>query len=301
MEKTRGRRVPKAAIAVITAAVVVSILMTVFGVWSGIFSCAGLNSSVGGENTLTASFFSVGCGDCCLLASGGKTLLIDSGEKTNCDSAVHCLKKNGIDKIDVALITHFDSDHCNNFLNVLDKAEVKMLVTSSALNDNELSEQIISAAKEKGTAVEYKKTGDTISLGNMKVTVLSPNKKYRGDNDNSLAVKVEAFGHSMLFMGDASEAVEQDLLESGVNLKCDVLLSAHHGSELSSSEKFLEAAQPQYAVVSVGVNPYGLPSVETISRLENCGAKVVRTDESGCITFYITEDEIKVESEYHRR
>lgn len=298
MEKRRDKRIPNAVRLVLVILLAISAVITMLGAWSGIYQLVGLRDNVNDENSLTASFFSVGCGDCCLLVSGGKSLLIDSGENTGHDSALHYLRQNGIDKIDIALITHFDSDHCNNFLNILDEVGVERLITSFAFDGADASDQIITAAAEKGTAVEYKSANDKISLGNMSITVLSPNDKYKSDNDNSLVVMVESFGRSLLFMGDAGEDVEQTLCDSGMNLNCDILKAAHHGSGSGSGEELLSAAKPEYAVVSVGANSYGLPSVETISRLEACGAEVMRTDKSGRITFNITSDEIKVNTEY---
>ena len=69
------------------------------------------------------------------------------------------------------------------------------------------------------------------------------------------------------------------MIDAGVNLKADVLRVAHHGSKYSSTMEFLEAVQPSYAVISVGRdNSYGHPHPETLERLAEAGAQVLRTD-----------------------
>lgn len=74
------------------------------------------------------------------------------------------------------------------------------------------------------------------------------------------------------------------LVESGVDLSADVLRVNYHGSETSTSYVFLRAVMPSYAIISVGANnSYGHPSDEVLSRLEDAGAIVMRTDQLGTI------------------
>ena len=211
---------------------------------------------------------------------------------------MHYIRKNGIDRIDLAVITHFDSDHSNNFLNILNEVSVDTLVTSCALQNSEDGAEIIKAARQSGAAVEYKKAGDKLEVGDIDITVLSPSEIYSAENDNSLVLKLEALGRTMLFTADIGEKAEQDILQSSGDLKCDILKVSHHGSGKNTGEEFLSRVQPRFAVVSVGVNNYALPSVQTLSRLEAVGAAVLRTDKSGTVSFKITEEEIKVNTEY---
>ncbi len=86
------------------------------------------------------------------------------------------------------------------------------------------------------------------------------------------------------------------MIDSGLNLKADVLRIAHHGSQYSSTMQFLEAVQPTYAVISVGVdNGYGHPHQATLNRLAEVGAQVLRTDEMGTIVMISDGKEFRVQ------
>lgn len=298
MAERKGRRTRAAVFIAVAAVVAVSVIITLTTGWSGIYRLVGLESKPDDENSLTASFFSVGCADCCIISSGGSHILIDAGDNSAKNRAVHYIRQNGIDRIDLAVITHFDSDHSNNFLNILNEVSVDTLVTSYALQNSENGAEIIKAARQSGAAVEYKKAGDKLEVGDIDITVLSPSEIYSAENDNSLVLKLEALGRTMLFTADIGEKAEQDLLQSSGDLKCDILKVSHHGSGKNTGEEFLSRVQPRFAVVSVGVNNYALPSVQTLSRLEAVGAAVLRTDKSGTVSFKITEEEIKVNTEY---
>ena len=298
MAERKGRRTRAAVFIAVAAVVAVSVIITLTTGWSGIYRLVGLESKPDDENSLTASFFSVGCADCCIISSGGRHILIDAGDNSAKNRAVHYIRQNGIDRIDLAVITHFDSDHSNNFLNILNEVSVDTLVTSYAFQNSENGAEIIKAARQSGAAVEYKKAGDKLEVGDIDITVLSPSEIYSAENDNSLVLKLEALGRTMLFTADIGEKAEQDILQSSGDLKCDILKVSHHGSGKNTGEEFLSRVQPRFAVVSVGVNNYALPSVQTLSRLEAVGAAILRTDKSGTVSFKITEEEIKVNTEY---
>ena len=298
MAERKGRRTRAAVFIAVAAVVAVSVIITLTTGWSGIYRLVGLESKPDDENSLTASFFSVGCADCCIISSGGSHILIDAGDNSAKNRAVHYIRQNGIDRIDLAVITHFDSDHSNNFLNILNEVSVDTLVTSYAFKNSEDGADVVKAARQSGAAVEYKKAGDKLEVGDIDITVLSPSEIYSAENDNSLVLKLEALGRTMLFTADIGEKAEQDILQSSGDLKCDILKVSHHGSGKNTGEEFLSHVQPRFAVVSVGVNNYALPSVQTLSRLEAVGAAILRTDKSGTVSFKITEEEIKVNTEY---
>ena len=74
------------------------------------------------------------------------------------------------------------------------------------------------------------------------------------------------------------------MLDSGMDLSADVFKTAHHGSNTANTEAFLEAVDPEYAVISCGEgNSYGHPHAETLNRLRAMGVQVFRTDEEGTI------------------
>ena len=102
-------------------------------------------------------------------------------------------------------------------------------------------------------------------------------------NEQSVVLRLEYGGFSALLTGDIGSKSEEVLIKSGVDLTSDILKVGHHGSRYSSTEEFLKAVNPKLAIVSVGKNNYGHPTGEVLKRLEQVGARVLRTDEEGNI------------------
>ena len=107
------------------------------------------------------------------------------------------------------------------------------------------------------------------------------------ENDNSIVLLLQYKGKSILFTGDMTSKMEADVAEAvrycGVD-SLSILKVGHHGSKYSSSEEFLASIMPQAAVISCAArNTYGHPHKETLQRMEDVGALVLRTDEGGAI------------------
>ena len=107
------------------------------------------------------------------------------------------------------------------------------------------------------------------------------------ENDNSIVLLLQYKGKSILFTGDMTSKMEADVAEAvrycGVD-SLSILKVGHHGSKYSSSEEFLAGIMPQAAVISCAArNTYGHPHKETLQRMEDVGALVLRTDEGGAI------------------
>ena len=145
---------------------------------------------------------------------------------------------------------------------------------------------MLHAIDRQGITVQNPKPGESLQLGQMQLTVLAPLKAYSSSNNNSLVVKLTYKSNSFLFTGDAEKQSEQDILESGADVHADVLKVGHHGSKSSSTKAFLQAVSPQYAVISVGDNSYGLPKRTVIRRMEKQNIQVYRTDVYGTVVFY---------------
>jgi beta-lactamase superfamily II metal-dependent hydrolase len=120
-------------------------------------------------------------------------------------------------------------------------------------------------------------------------------ERSRSDvNANGVVVRVDhilaSSTHRFLFTGDAELPTEARLLTAPDSLRAEVLKVAHHGSGFSSSLRFLEAVAPRFAVISAGANnDYGHPHANALERLLGVGARVLRTDLHGTVTF--TSDE----------
>ena len=137
---------------------------------------------------------------------------------------------------------------------------------------------------QQDLTVQIPAPGDSFSLGDATVTVLGPVKAYADTNNTSLVLRVDFGDTRFLFTGDMETDAETDLLDSGADVRADVLKVGHHGSSTSTGYRFLYEVDPQYAVISVGTgNSYGHPHEETVSRLADAGIVTYRTDLLGTV------------------
>jgi competence protein ComEC len=128
---------------------------------------------------------------------------------------------------------------------------------------------------------------------------LAPNSStYEETNDYSIIIRLTWGERSFLFTGDAGTDSEKEMLDRNYTLKSDVLKVAHHGSSTSTSEDFLTAVAPEYAVISVGKdNDYHHPHQVTLDKLDAAGVEVLRTDLNGAITFTSDGNNLIVKTE----
>ena len=234
------------------------------------------------DETLTVRFLDVGQGDSILLACGDETMLIDGGPVEEGQFLVSRLSRLNVTSLDYVINTHPDEDHCGGLAGVLAQYPAEHVYSSVTEYSTKIFSNVAKYASEQGHPIEVPGTGDTWTLGSAVVTVIGPVQEYTDPNNGSLVLRVDYGETSFLFTGDMEQKAEEDLLDSGANVRADVLKAGHHGSTTSSSEAFLEAVDASIAVVSVGEgNDYGHPSADVLARLEALGAKVYRTDELG--------------------
>ena len=232
-------------------------------------------------------FVDVGQGDCLHIKAGGKNLLIDGGGSFNYNVGKSTLKpyllKNGVTKIDMAIATHLHTDHYQGLKELSQTYRIKKLgvYEANSVNENHLKKEF------KTDEILYLAAGDVINMDrNVSVEVLSPDRgnplDEKDENKNSLVLRVNVKGSSVLMTGDIDEKGEKTLI-ADTDIKADILKIAHHGSRYSSCEKFIAVAAPKIAVIQVGKNTYGHPSEEVIKRLEEHKITVLRNDEQGAV------------------
>ena len=237
--------------------------------------------------TLQVHFMDVGQGDSILVSQGEHHMLIDAGEN-DCGTKVQSyLNSQNVDHLDYIVGTHPDSDHIGGLDVVIYKFDCDHVLLSSYGKNTRTYDDVLMALKEKGKQPQHPVAGEQFSLGEASVTVLSP--KAGADygeesNDYSIALKVIYGENSFLFTGDCEEEAENDMLFSGMDLTADVMKAAHHGSNSSNTEGFLQAVSPKSVVISCGEgNEYGHPRAEVLNNLRSMGVSVYRTDEQGTI------------------
>jgi len=239
------------------------------------------------DDLLTVRFIDVGQGDCILVRMGGETMLIDCGEKKFYGRVADALAGLGITEIDHLVATHPHSDHIGGMEDIVKNYEINNIYMPKIEHDTRTYENLLDAIEAKGLMIDAPAPGTVIYVGGAAVTFLGPvNPLYKEINDNSIVLRIEYGNFSCLITGDIMAAAEKDILAQGLQLQSTVIKAPHHGSSSSSSQSFVDAVAPEYAVILVGAgNSYNHPNEEVVQRYRQAGAEVLTTRDSGDISF----------------
>jgi competence protein ComEC len=260
----------------------------------------------------TISFINVGQGDSILIELPYRrgVYLVDTGgvmhfkreewETPESDydvteEVVHpFLKGRGIRKLDALLLTHRDMDHAGGAVYLLNEVEVDNLYMPAVRDENNLEINIKEMAEQKDVHLQYAKKGMTWGNREAQFLILHPEQKRKFSNNESIVLFARILGSTFLFTGDIEEEAEEVIMGNYQHLQSDVLKVAHHGSQTSTTESFLENTSPRYAVISVGKNNlYGHPDSNVIKRLKQRKIKIFRTDQNGDVIFRVTKRGLK--------
>lgn len=237
------------------------------------------------QGEMAVHFFDVGQGDSEFIEfPNGKTMLIDAGESEMGERVVSNIKALGYDEITYVVATHPHSDHIGGLVTVLNSFNVDTVYMPSATTNTSTFEKLIYVLENKKCKVLEAKSGvNVIDEENLFAQFVAPvGNKYDNLNDYSAVLKVKYCNNSFLFTGDAEKTSENEIT---ADIRADVLKVGHHGSNTSSTKKFVQKVNPKYAVFEVGKdNSYNHPNDDIIKRFESLGAKVLRTDLNGNIT-----------------
>ncbi len=270
--------------------------------WDSWFQWAGMQEAEMPADTLQVTVMNVGNADAILLQNGDAAMLIDAGESGDGDDVVAVLRQKGIETLQYVIATHADSDHIGGMKTVLENMAVENYIMAfmpkGYTPTTKTYENVLLTIEKKEIPLTVAKVGNTFAFGEAKVEILGPAGEFTNNNDQSVVCKITFGEKKFLFMGDAEQDAEQALLQSGADLKADVLKVGHHGSESGTTTKFLNQVKPQYALITSGKgNRYDHPHSACLDRLQRAGAEIYRSDISGVITLVCDGKEITVTTE----
>lgn len=227
----------------------------------------------------------VGQGQCLIFRAHGQTAMIDcggSGGEQAGDTAADYLDSLGEQRIELLILTHYDSDHVGGVPELLQRVQVDRVIMPDYQPDSDARQELLRAAEAVGTEITLTQMDLTAQVGDF-VFSLYASREADTANDHSLAVRFSHHRMDILVTGDMDAAGERRLLRTHNIGDIDVLVAGHHGSKFSTSYALLKAVKPEIVVISVGKNSYGHPSDEALSRILESGAAVYRTDLLGTL------------------
>ena len=251
------------------------------------------------DGKLRIDVLDVGQGDAALVTMpDGTTLLIDGGGRPSFLGQAASSRRigetvvseylwwRGLSEVDYVVATHADADHMDGLNDVLRNFRVRSVLVARTPTDDSEFKKLSETAREMRTPLETIEAGDIIRFKSVEIRVLwPPPSEVRSDNNSSIVLRIQFGERSILFTGDIEKAAEGSLVAAQQPLRADVVKVPHHGSRTSSTNPFVLATKPTFAIVSVGRNSmFGHPHKEVVERWQANGVTVLTTGHSGTIT-----------------
>jgi len=256
-------------------------------------------------NGITITFLDVGQGDAILIKDGKHEILIDTGPERG-NALLRELHQLDIERLELLLLTHADTDHIGSASVLLEHSFVDQLVVGGTDSSSAAWMNLVSEVDYRDVPVVTVMRDAEIQLTDkIRFQVLHPSPEFvRGKadrNDASIVLLLEIDGVRFLLTGDAEKSAEEEMIEiyGSDFLDVDVLKAGHHGSNSSSTLPFLLVTSPQYTIFSCGrQNRYGHPHEEVLDRVSEVNSIVLRTDQQGTVKFSIQNGRMNIETEF---
>ncbi len=233
----------------------------------------------------------VGHGLSAVVQTANHWLVYDTGAKFSAESdmgqsaLLPFLRRQGVDKIDKLIISHGDNDHIGGAASLMHGITTEQVLTSVPQQLSEYSPVMCA-------------TGIFWTWDKVRFTVLSPLHAFVSENDNSCVLKIQSEQGAVLLTGDIEAQAESWLIETyGNNLKANILIAPHHGSNTSSTSRFLQAIQPEYVLIPAGYrNQFDHPHRDVLQRYQRIKAKWFNSADSGAITINVRDGSWLIQS-----
>jgi len=257
------------------------------------------------DGKLHIIFCDVGQGDAAYIRlPDGRDMLVDGGPN---ERVLECLGNHmpfWDRSLDLVLLTHPQKDHLQGMLSVLERYQIGYLIRSNVSNTSAMYTQLTSIIKKRNIHERFVTSGELITAGAVRVSVLWPTKEQIADmgsptviqgasvlggdsddiNNGSLVFRLRFGSFDAIFPGDADMHVESKYVGTVLaDSTIELLKVPHHGSKYSMTEEYINKLKPEISIISVGKNMYGHPAKETLTMLANNMSRVLRTDQKGDI------------------
>ncbi|MBE3590587.1 MAG: MBL fold metallo-hydrolase [Firmicutes bacterium] len=275
------------------AAVALIVLATAFHGWPDIGAWPPF-----GPRMLEVTFLDVGEGDAAVVRTpSGRWLAVDGGNlrlaaapspEERAGALAGYLAYRRVRRLHLVVSTHPDADHLHGLVPVVERWPVDLVMTSGVEAADDGARRFEAAAVRRRLPVARPQRGWRARLPDgVRLEFLNPPRggEAWSENDRGLVLRLAYGDVSFLLAADVEAPAEAAMVGAGGCLASTVLKVPHHGSRTSSTEAFLRAVAPRFAVVSVGPNPYGLPDAEVMERYRAQGVEVLRTDGGGAVRF----------------
>lgn len=261
-------------------------------------SCSKTDSN----STFSIHFLDVGQGDSALVECDGHYMLIDGGESTAGDTVYNALEENGIQKLDILVVSHLHTDHYGGLTKALTYASsIGVTISNAEYKDSKAFRDFEHQLQINGSKITVPAPGDIYELGSATVEVIDSTAEEAND---SLVLLITYGDTRFLFTGDIEEAAQTRISdkyqsESDEPYKIDLIKMPHHGSYTGTLYRFLRTFMPDYTIISCGEgNMYGHPHQETLDLLDSktWSPRVYRTDRDGDIIVRSNGKELSIET-----
>lgn len=253
-------------------------------------------TTVNGEN-ITVTFFDAGKADSILIEKADYAVLIDTGYDEDKQELLDELEKREIDRLEYLILTHPDKDHIGGADEIINNISIGKIIEADCEKDSEDYEEYHKAAKENNTEIITlnEQLDITVQADNVitaAISIYPPySRRYEGENDYSLIVKMIYGKCDFLFAGDIEKDRINDILYSMDNLESMLLKVPHHGRIEDNSEQFFNVVKPVYAIIT---SDKMKKLDEAAEMLEGLGSEVYITGE-GTVTAVCDGEKIAIE------
>lgn len=246
------------------------------------FTQSNIKSVVSGSDNLEIYYLDVGQADSILIRHLDNNILIDAGNNADGKLLVDYFNSLGINHFDYVIGTHAHEDHIGGMDDIIDNFQIDHFYMPGVITTTKTFEDVLDSLDAKKIKFETPQIDSIINLGDLKISILYVGDDKTDLNNTSIVLKLYYGDTSYLFTGDATSEVEKMIINK--DLKSDVLKVGHHGSQYSSSAKFIKEVSPKYSIISVGKNnDYGHPKDVVLNKLNRISSTIYRTDRDGTI------------------